>query len=159
MNHFGCTSCFILFCFCGRCHSTMLLNISYNASQIPSASSKTKTQSHGASLRETMNLSLFRFFKFLYVIVIKPRSNFKIGGRGKRGHQILTQYWGGTKHFFLLILYNFKNIGGGGGECATPPPSGPRCVYLYNSFEVFCKPLLLPQEDGRTWQILIYGHC
>ena len=27
----------------------------------------------------------------------------------------MTQYWGGTKHFFLLILYNFKNIGGGGG--------------------------------------------
>ena len=24
----------------------------------------------------------------------------------------MTQYLGGTKHFFLLILYNFKNIGG-----------------------------------------------
>ena len=27
----------------------------------------------------------------------------------------MTQYWGGggKGHFFLLILYNFKNIGGG----------------------------------------------
>ena len=33
----------------------------------------------------------------------------------------MTQYWGGTKHFFLLILYNFKNIGGG-GEAAPPTP-------------------------------------
>ena len=27
---------------------------------------------------------------------------------------------GGTKHFYLLILYNFKNIGG-----ARAPPPGP----------------------------------
>ena len=26
----------------------------------------------------------------------------------------MTEYWGGTIHFFLLTLYNFKNIGGGG---------------------------------------------
>ena len=25
----------------------------------------------------------------------------------------MTEYWGGTIHFFLLTLYNFKNIGGG----------------------------------------------
>ena len=31
-----------------------------------------------------------------------PRSNFEVGGGGG----------GDTKHFFLLILYNFKNIGG-----------------------------------------------
>ena len=38
----------------------------------------------------------------------------------------MTQYWGGggggTRHFFLLTLYNFKNIGGGGGRCPTGPP-------------------------------------
>ena len=28
----------------------------------------------------------------------------------------MTEYWGGTIHFFLLTLYNFKNIGGGGGH-------------------------------------------
>ena len=45
---------------------------------------------------------------------------FKHRDRGttlRLGAPIVTQYWGGTRHFFLLILYNFKNIGGGGG-CA-----------------------------------------
>ena len=32
----------------------------------------------------------------------------------------MPQYWGGTKHFFLLTLYNFKNIWGG-GSCPPPP--------------------------------------
>ena len=27
---------------------------------------------------------------------------------------------GGTRHLFLLILYNFKNIGGGGGLLRDP---------------------------------------
>ena len=36
----------------------------------------------------------------------------------------MTQYWGGgTKHFFLLILYNFKNIGGGGARAPPAPPA------------------------------------
>ena len=30
----------------------------------------------------------------------------------------MTQYWGGTRHFFLLTLCNFKKIGG--GDRATP---------------------------------------
>ena len=37
----------------------------------------------------------------------------------------MTQYLkgggGGTKHFFLLILYNFKNIWGGGGMYSAVP--------------------------------------
>ena len=33
----------------------------------------------------------------------------------------MTQYWEGTSHFFLLNLYNFKNIGGGSAPC--PPYS------------------------------------
>ena len=39
-----------------------------------------------------------------------------------RGAPLVTQYWGvwgGIKHFFLLILYNFKNI----GEGHVPPPA------------------------------------
>ena len=37
----------------------------------------------------------------------------------------MTEYWGGgTRHFFLLTLYNFKNIGGGGrGAGARAPPA------------------------------------
>ena len=40
----------------------------------------------------------------------------------------MTQYWGGgggTKHFFLLILYNFKNIGGGARAPRPPLLRGP----------------------------------
>ena len=61
-----------------------------------------------------------------------PRSNFEIGGGGGggggRGRGIISDSIlgaGDTKHFFLLILYNFKNIGGGGrggGTCPPPPP-------------------------------------
>ena len=40
------------------------------------------------------------------------RSNFEIGG----GHDWILGGGGGTIHFFLLTLYNFKNIGGGGGS-------------------------------------------
>ena len=36
-----------------------------------------------------------------------PRINFEIGGA-----PLVTQYWGGTRHFFLLTLYSLKNIGG-----------------------------------------------
>ena len=45
-----------------------------------------------------------------------PQSSFEIGGT------ISDSILGGgrsAKHFFLLILYNFKNIGGGG---MCPPP-------------------------------------
>ena len=31
----------------------------------------------------------------------------------------MTQYWGDTRHFFLLNLYNFKNIGG--ARAPLPP--------------------------------------
>ena len=41
-----------------------------------------------------------------------------MGGGG--GASLVTQYWGGTRHFFLLILYNFKNIG-----WHVPPPPPP----------------------------------
>ena len=32
----------------------------------------------------------------------------------------MTQYWGAQNTFFKLILYNFKNIGGGGGGWRPP---------------------------------------
>ena len=41
----------------------------------------------------------------------------------------MPQYWEGgrTRHFFLLIFYNFKNIGGGGAR-APPGPPTPRSL-------------------------------
>ena len=45
--------------------------------------------------------------------------NFEIGGI------LVPQYWGGTKHFFLLTLYNFKNIGGARAPPAPLPPPPP----------------------------------
>ena len=49
-----------------------------------------------------------------------PRSNFEIGGGG--GGTISDSILGGTKHFFLLILYNFENIGGVGVGARAPLP-------------------------------------
>ena len=39
----------------------------------------------------------------------------------------MTQYWGGggTRHFFPLSLYNFKNIG---GHVPLPPPPTPQSL-------------------------------
>ena len=40
----------------------------------------------------------------------------------------MTQYWGGggTRHFFLLNLYNIKKIGG--ARAPLPPPPTPRSL-------------------------------
>ena len=35
----------------------------------------------------------------------------------------MTEYWGGTRHFFLLTLYNFKILGGTCSPCPPSPPS------------------------------------
>ena len=53
-----------------------------------------------------------------------PQSNFEIwGGGGGISDSIL----GGTRQFFLLNLYNFKNIGGARAPPAHPPtPPPPR---------------------------------
>ena len=64
-----------------------------------------------------------------------PKRNFEIGG----GAQSVTQYWGGTKHFFLLILYNYKNIG---EVCAPPPPPTLRSLT--------CNPKLLEILHGNV---------
>ena len=55
-----------------------------------------------------------------------PRSNFEIGGGGGTISDLI--FGGGTKHFFLLILYNFKHIGGGGGTCPGSGPPTPRSL-------------------------------
>ena len=51
----------------------------------------------------------------------------------------MTEYWGGTIHFFLLTLYNLKNIGGGGGHVPPCPPPLPysavpdRVKYIFDT--------------------------
>ena len=58
------------------------------------------------------------------------RRRINVCGQAKiGGAQLVTRYWGGTRHFFLLTLYNFKNIGGGGGghmppSCSAVPGGG-----------------------------------
>ena len=63
------------------------------------------------------------FYIFVYV---RPKKSFRdrgaalrLGGGG-RGGTISDSILGGTRHFFLLILYNFKNIGGGPPYSAVP---------------------------------------
>ena len=34
----------------------------------------------------------------------------------------MTQYWAGTRHYFILTLYNFKNIGGHVLPLGPPAP-------------------------------------
>ena len=41
----------------------------------------------------------------------------------------MTRYWGGTRHLFLLTLYDSKNIGGGG-----PTLPAPRSLFSEHSF-------------------------
>ena len=75
------------------------------------------------------------------ILLQGPRSNFEIGGGGGGGAPLVTQYWGDTKHFFLLTLYNFKNIGGGGTCPPAPLLRGPCFCYLctnYAHFYFFC---------------------
>ena len=53
-----------------------------------------------------------------------PRSNFEIGWGGGGEAPLVPQYWGGTRHFFLLTLYNFRNI----GRARAPQPPTPRSL-------------------------------
>ena len=74
-----------------------------------------------------------------------PRSNFEIGRVGGGGGEapIVTQYWGGTRHFFLLTLYNFKNIGGARAP-PSPPPPAPRSLssmYKERARSFLCAPV------------------
>ena len=52
----------------------------------------------------------------------------RLGGAG--GAPLVTQYWGDTRHFFLLNLSNLKNIGGGGGRFPPPPSPAARSLDL-----------------------------
>ena len=64
-----------------------------------------------------------------YLVLRDRGATLRLEGRGRA--PLATQYWGGTRHFFLLILYNFKNMGGGGGRArALPAPLTPRSLVL-----------------------------
>ena len=63
---------------------------------------------------------------------------------GGGGSPLVTQYWEGTKHFFLLILYNLKNIEGGGGARAPLRPPLLRGPW----FRVPNQKIWLSTEDG-----------
>ena len=47
----------------------------------------------------------------------------------------MTQYWGSTKHFFLLILYNLKNIE---GARVPPPPPTPQSLSKKYKMAALC---------------------
>ena len=87
----------------------------------------------------------------------EPRVSLTIRDRGatlRLGDTISDSILGGTKHFFLLTLYNFNNIGrgGGGGARAPLPPNcsvpdyGLRCLkynlswYNFGLQRIMCKP-------------------
>ena len=58
---------------------------------------------------------------------------------GRGGAPLVTQYWGGTRHFFLLILYNFKSIGGNvppGPPCSAVPGTLKLDQQGFQKFEV-----------------------
>ena len=73
----------------------------------------------------------FKFFFHTFAGVSYP---LKIGGT--IGATIYIFFWGGgggTRHFFLLTLYNFKNIGGH----MHPPPPTPRSLLTMQAETVF----------------------
>ena len=53
---------------------------------------------------------------------------------------------GGTRHFYLLTLYNFKNIVGGGGGARAP--RAPYSAVPERQFPLWC--LLLEASYGAT---------
>ena len=67
-----------------------------------------------------------------------PRSNFEIGGGG-----------GGTIHFFLLTLYNFKNIWR--GACAPLPPAVPDFTIMICEVNVFVARYMNVDTTSCLW--------
>ena len=60
-----------------------------------------------------------------YLVLWDCGATLRLGGRGGT---ISDSILGGTRHFFLLILYNFKNMGG--RARALPAPLTPRSLVL-----------------------------
>ena len=60
-----------------------------------------------------------------------PQSNFEIGGGGGEVGTVCDSILGrrGTKHFLVLTLYNFKNIG---GHVPPGPPYSAVPVHFYS---------------------------
>ena len=64
----------------------------------------------------------------------------------------MTEYWGGGGkiHFFLLTLYNFKNIGGEGTCPPCPPPPYSAVPVKLVVFGVTSESLRLEQQGLTT---------
>ena len=61
-------------------------------------------------------MTYYRNFETLCFLNCRDRgATLRLGGRRRVG-TISDSILGGTKHFFLLTLYKFKNIGGGGNH-------------------------------------------
>ena len=64
----------------------------------------------------------YLFHGFLYVSRRDRGATLRLGEGG--GSTVSDSLLGGTRHFFLLALYNFKNIGGRGHvPLPSPPPA------------------------------------
>ena len=50
-------------------------------------------------------------------------------GGGGGGAPLVTQYWWGIRHIFLLTLCNLKDIGGRGGVRAPHTPQSLSCMH------------------------------
>ena len=73
----------------------------------------------------TTDNAKFVFPKTIFIGEIGSGTAEQLRDWGEGGGALLvTQYWGGTRHFFLLNLYNFQNIGGG-GRARAPLLRGP----------------------------------
>ena len=93
-----------------------------------------------------------------YIAREGPRCNFEIwrggGGEGK----LETRYFGGSRHFFLLTFFNFKNTGG--GHVSPAPLFRARSlqdnsVKLKNIRQNSCKD---SSDEGQKQQAL-YASC
>ena len=120
------------------CKISLILYKSLPARDLSEHTSRHPTQ---LQFRYTSNFPLTHYHSWAKMITcLKPSNYFKtelwltgaaeklcdLGGVG--GGTLVTWYWGGggRGHFFILTLYNFKNIGG--ARAHPPPPSAPQSL-------------------------------
>ena len=86
------------------------------------------------------------------------------GATLKLGGTISDSILGGTKHFFLLIFYNFKNIGEALAPLPPPPPSSsPRSlltitVLTQSANFFFLTPQKLPDPQFQPLKVTTNVH-
>ena len=85
------------------------------------------------------------------------------GATLKLGGTISDSILGGTKHFFLLIFYNFKNIGEALAPLHPPPPSSPRSlltvtVLTQSANFFFLTPQKLPDPQFQPLKVTTSVH-